>query len=266
MKEPSPELGRVVFGDERVVWVLKHIEQLALRNADRAITVTEALKQRFAERGARGDRITVVLTGNPADFHQLGDTPARGPEDRSFTLITHGTIEDRYGHDTILQALALVRDELPDLRFVFTGRGRGLPRVLELIDQLGLNDIVRFEGMVSENRLNELLRSADVGIVSQKASSYSHLVHTNKMVDFWTFGLPTIHSRLHAVADQYGEGPLEFYEPDDPQDLARAIRQLHYDSDRRAELVENGRRALREHGWEVQRRVYLGVYDELLAA
>jgi glycosyltransferase involved in cell wall biosynthesis len=266
LKEPAPELGRVVFGDERVVWVLKRIEQLALRLADRAITVTDALKQRFAERGARADRITVVLTGNPAALHHLDDTPVRGPQDDSFTLISHGTIEDRYGHDTILRAVALVRDELPDLRVVFTGRGSGVPRMLELIDELGLSDIVRFDGMVSDDRLNELLMAADVGIVSQKASSYSHLVHTNKMVDFWNFGLPVIHSRLRAVVEHYGEGPLEFYEPDDAEDLARAIRRLHGDPERRSELVDKGRLALEENGWDVQRRVFLGVYDELLAA
>ena len=59
-----------------------------------------------------------------------------------------------------------------------------------------LQDVVRFDGWVSRARLIDILRSADVGIVAQKASPYSHLVHTNKMVDYWIFGLPVIASRL----------------------------------------------------------------------
>ena len=37
--------------------------------------------------------------------------------------MAHGAIEDRYGHDTIVHAARRLRDELPDLRVVFTGRG-----------------------------------------------------------------------------------------------------------------------------------------------
>jgi len=264
LKEPAPELGEVVFGDERVVQVLKRVERLALRSADRSITVTEALRQRFAERGASVDRMTVVLTGAPAELHVSAGVPERPDDDETFTIISHGTIEERYGHDTILRAVALVRAELPELRVVFTGRGSGITSMLELVDRLGLGDIVQFEGMVSYDRLNDLLAAADLGIVSQKASDYSHLVHTNKMVDFWIFGLPVIHSRLRAVYEHYGEGPLEYYEPGDPQDLARAIRRVHDDPARRAQLVAKGRLALRENGWAVQRKVYLGVYEELL--
>ncbi len=124
---------------------------------------------------------------------------------------------------------------------------------------------MRFEGFVSRERLNDLLHTADVGIVAQKASPYSHLVHTYKMVDYWIFGLPVIASRLHATADVYDESVIEYYEPGDPVDLARAIKRLHDDPARRAELAENGRRAEKELGWSVQREKYLGVFDAVMA-
>lgn len=264
LKEPAPELAKVVFGGGPIVRVLERVEQWALKFADRALTVTEPLKQRYAVRGARADRITVVLTGAPPEIHLAGGKPTETGAKEGFTIISHGTIEERYGHDTILEAVALLRDELPDIRVVFTGRGSGEAAMLAMIDRLNVGDVVRFEGMVSLDRLNELLATSDVGVVSQKASDYSHLVHTNKMVDFWIFGLPVIHSRLRAVYEYYGDKVLEYYEPGDARDLARAIRRLYADAGRRAELAANGRAALREHGWDVQRKIYLGVYEELL--
>jgi hypothetical protein len=47
-------------------------------------------------------------------------------------------------------------------------------------------------------------------------------------------------------------------------DLAQAIKRLHDDRGRLAELAANGRLAQARNGWGVQRGVYLGVYDALL--
>jgi glycosyltransferase involved in cell wall biosynthesis len=133
------------------------------------------------------------------------------------------------------------------------------------IAEADVGDVVSFEGWVSDDRLRELLHSADAGIVAQKATPYSHLVSTNKMVDYWIFGLPVIASRLRAVSELCDAGTLEFYEPGDPEDLARAIRHLHDDRARREELARNGRRAEQELGWTVQRQKYLGVFDALMS-
>jgi glycosyltransferase involved in cell wall biosynthesis len=178
--------------------------------------------------------------------------------------MAHGAIEDRYGHDAIVAAAKLLRDELPDLRVVFTGRGSNEDELRRLIDESGMGDIVRFEGFVSRERLNDLLHTADVGIVAQKASPYSQLVHTYKMVDYWIFGLPVIASRLHATADVYDDSVIEYYEPGDPADLARAIKRLHDDPARRDELAANGRHAEKHSGWTVQQERFLAVYDALL--
>jgi glycosyltransferase involved in cell wall biosynthesis len=123
---------------------------------------------------------------------------------------------------------------------------------------------VRFEGWVTRERLDELLAHADVGIVAQKASPYSHLVTTNKMIDYWIFGLPTIASRLRSVSAAYDESVLEYFEPGDASSLADAILRLHDDPERRAELARNGRAALRISGWDAQEALFLEVYDSLL--
>ena len=265
MNEPTPELFETLYGSERLKRALESVEQHALRFADQAITVTERLKRRYIERGADPDRITVVLNGADPGI-RLADwsPPSIRDEKEHFTLICHGAIEDRYGQETIVRAAALLRDELPDLRVIFTGRGSFVPEMLALIDELGVGDIIRFEGWVSRLKLNDFLSSADVGIVAQKASPYSHLVHTNKMVDYWILALPVIASRLQAVSDLYDDSELEYYEPGDPVDLARAIRRLHDDPERREELIRNGRAAQERNGWAVQRPIFLGVYESLL--
>jgi glycosyltransferase involved in cell wall biosynthesis len=264
MHEPMPELAETLFGPGRVSRILARIEQRALAFADHAFAVTEPLKQRYVERGAEADRITVVLNGvDPAV--RFGDwTPSPNGHARRFTVICHGAVIDRYGQDTIVEAARLVRDELPDLRVVLTGRGSMVDELNRMIAAGGLEDVVSFEGWVSHDRVNDLLHAADAGIVAQKASPYSHLVHTNKMVDYWLFGLPVIASRLRAVCELYGDDTLEYYTPGDPVDLARAIRRLHDDPARREQLAHNGRLAETRNGWAVQRKSYLAPFVEVM--
>jgi glycosyltransferase involved in cell wall biosynthesis len=264
MQEPTPELAATLFGRKWLTSFLSRIEQWSIRFADHTVTVTEQLKQRYVERGASADRITVVLNcADPGIFLENWSPPPAGAKS-GFVAVCHGTIEDRYGQDTIIDAARILRDELPDLRVVITGRGSRDEALADAIAHYGLQDVVRFEGWVSQARLNEILYSADVGIVAQKASPYSHLVHTNKMVDYWIFGLPVIATRLRAVSELYDDRFVEYYEPGDAADLAAAIRRLHADTARRAELAQNGKLAQLENGWATQRIIYLGVFNSLL--
>ena len=264
MHEPMPELAQTLFGPGLVSRILGWVEQRALAFADHAFAVTEPLKQRFVERGAAADRITVVLNGvDPAT--RFGDwAPSPNGNGQGFSVICHGAVMDRYGQDTIVEAARLLRDELPDLRVVLTGRGPMVEELQRMIAAYGLGDVVSFEGWVSHDRMNQLLHAADAGIVAQKASPYSHLVHTNKMVDYWLFGLPVIASRLRAVSELYGDDTLEYFAPGDPVDLARAIRRLHDDTARREQLQRNGRLAEERNGWAVQRESYLTPFAEVM--
>lgn len=264
MQEPTPELATTIFGPTWVTGVLARIEQWAIRFADHTVTVTDQLKQRYIERGAAADRITVVL--NCVDPHAMLPDRSHPPAtaESGFVVVCHGTIEDRYGQDTIIGAASLLRDEMPDLRVVITGLGSGTGKMMRDITDRGLRDVVRYEGWVSQDRLREILCSADIGVVAQKSSPYSHLVHTNKMVDYWIFGLPVIASKLRAVSELYDARFIEYFEPGDEAGLAAAIRRLRADPERRAELAENGKLAQLRNGWAAQRISYLKVFDDLL--
>ncbi len=264
LREPTPELAETLFGPGWITDLLVRLEQWSIRFADHTITVTDQLKQRYVERGAEPDRITVVLNGADPRTMLADWSPGPAAVKSEFTAVCHGTIEDRYGHDTIIEAARLLRDEMPDLRVVITGRGSLSGRVPKMVADNGAEDVVRFEGWVSPSCLNDILHSADAGIVAQKSSPYSNLVHTNKMVDYWMFGLPVIASRLRATAETYDDDVMEYFEPGDARQLAAAIRRLRSDPERRAKLAANGRLALLRNGWDTQRPVYLSAFAAAL--
>jgi glycosyltransferase involved in cell wall biosynthesis len=266
MYEPMPELWATKFSSPWPSAILRWIAQWSIAYADAVITVTQPLKESLVAHGADPGKITVVL--NVPDPALFGPQPApNGTAVRpgELTLICHGAIEERYGHDTMVQAVQLLRDRWPGLRLIITGDGGFREELEALIARAGLQDRVQYLGYLPLAALVEQLQHADVGLVAQKASPYSHLVHTGKMYDFLAFGKPVLASRLNAVRAYFDDASLAYFEPGNAQDLARAISELLECPDKRRTLVENSQRLYAQYRWECQRETYLAVYRRWLS-
>jgi glycosyltransferase involved in cell wall biosynthesis len=281
MYEPTPELWATRMGlkntadlerasllQRATIRLLRWIEQASLRYAHAAFAVTQQLKDNYVAHGADADKITVVL--NVPDPHLFGweseateSSHQTAADNSHFTLICHGAIEERYGHDNMLQAVAALRSSIPGLQLRITGFGSYRDELVAQIESLGLQEHVKYLGYVSLDQLVAELRQADAGIVAQKASAYSHLVHTGKMYDYLTFGKPVIASRLRAVNAYFDEDSLCFFKPGDAEDLARAIQEMFRQPDKRMSLSRNAGRLYEEYRWEKQRERYWATYAKL---
>ena len=262
MKEPSPELAETLFASSLVPRIYRFIEGRVLRYADLVFTVTEDLKEVYVARGADARKIRVVLNG-PDPRHWQAPA-ASVPTAPGFTAVCHGSIEDRYGHDVIVNAVHLVRDRLPDLRVRIAGQGTKAAEVERLIAELGVGDKVQLLGWLDHEELERELRQADVGLVAQRSSPYSNLVHTIKMYDYMLLGKPVVASRLRSTGRYFDETTVRYFRPDDPADLAEALVELHDCPERRRSLAEAGARRHEQLGWVTQRKALIDGYHDLL--
>jgi glycosyltransferase involved in cell wall biosynthesis len=263
MQEPAPELAETKYGSRRLARLLGAVEQAALRYADLAVTVTEDLKERYVARGADPDKIVVVLNG-PDARHLLEHRGDTAPDPDWFTAVCHGLVDERYGHDTMVRAVGLARDRIPHLRLRITGTGDYVPGLQRLIEQEGLQDRVEYLGWLELPELVAQLCAADVGIVAQKASPYSNLVHTNKMYEYMLLGIPVVAGRLRSTARYFGDDAVQYFEPGSAESLADALVALSRDPVRRRALVAAARERCRTFGWTAQREIYLSAYARLL--
>jgi glycosyltransferase involved in cell wall biosynthesis len=262
MQEPVPELWKTQR-NTRPPRILALVEQAALAYADRVFTVTQQLKDTYVSRGADPEKITVMLNVPESSYLDLGEPPLQ-PDPDTFTLICHGAIEERYGHDTILKAMARIKDQAPNLRLKILGRGSYLEEFLALIKELDLQEQVDYLGFVSLDQMVRELQTSDVGIVAQKSSPYSNLVHTNKMYEFIALGKPVIASRLKSVEAYFHDQALRYFEPANPDSLSEAILDLYHHPEKRRSLVEHAEKLYQQYQWAQQRERYLSVYRSLL--
>ncbi|SFL88487.1 Glycosyltransferase involved in cell wall bisynthesis [Geodermatophilus ruber] len=263
LQEPTPELGKTKYGSALLVRLLRFIEQAAIRFADLVVTVTDDLKETYVARGADPDKIVVVLNG-PDARHLLEHRTDAPPDPAWFTAVCHGFVDERYGHDTMVRAVRLAADRIPNLRLRIMGTGEYLPEVQRLIDEEGVRDRVQYLGWLEMPELVAELCAADVGIVAQKSSPYSNLVHTNKMYEYMLLDVPVVASRLRSTARYFGDDAVQYFEPGSAESLADALVGLHENPDRRRALVAAARERCRAFGWTAQKEIYLAAYAALL--
>jgi glycosyltransferase involved in cell wall biosynthesis len=264
LHEPIPEFFASRYGvghDHPVVRALCRLEQASIRFADATITCTTLMRDAFAARGARKDKLQVVHDGADERVFTV-DGHASADGSAGFTLICHGTVEERYGLDTVIRAVALLRPELPGLRFEVIGQGSYLPALEELARELGVEDSVYFSRrFVPGPVLVSAIAAADVGVVAMKRDAFRDLTLCGKLFDFITMRKPVIASRTRSVEQYFDEKCLRFFTSDDPLDLARAIRDLHADPELRREMVERAAMANEPYRWPHGRQRYLEIIE-----
>lgn len=267
LHEVMPEFFATKFGrpiSHPAVKLVVAAERLSIKLADHALTCTEQMRDAFVSRGAPAEKITVILNSADENVFRVDDSARPSSADR-FTLVCHGSIEERYGLDVVVEALALLPDELSDIHFDIYGDGAFRPCLERLAEDRGLADRVHFsQGFVPMEELLAGLRAADAGVVAMKQDAFRDLTHCNKMYEFLALRLPVISSRTRSVAAYFSDAALEYFRPGDPQDLAAAIRRVHDDAEHRRRLVEAGTSELAPYRWEKQRERYQYVVAGLL--
>jgi glycosyltransferase involved in cell wall biosynthesis len=264
LHEPTPELWLTKFGGRKgfVYWLQVKMEQWSIWYSHRCITVTETLRQRFRERGADISKISVVSNVCNNQIFSAGDTSPDRNHDR-FTLITHGLIDERVGHETVIEAVAMVRDKIPGIHYEICGGGEYEQALKTRVHDMGCDDSVSFLGYLPFSELLTKLKQTDVGVVPMQRNPYSELIDTNKMYELISLRRPVIASRLRGVEANFDETCVKLFEPGNANELAECILDLYNNPDQIIPLVENAyARMQTKNSWEKARRTLLdNVHD-----
>lgn len=264
MHEPMPELFTTKFGENRYPSVARLIalnEQLSIRFAHKVLTVNQAILERFVERGARADKLSVIR--NVPDESLVREPRSNGVVEE-LVLINHGTINRHYGQDVLVRAMPILRERVPSLRLFIVGDGENAARIRAMARELDCEEIVTFTGMVPMADVGTFIQKAHIGIVPLLRTPFAELCQPNKIFEYILHQKPVIISRSRAIEESFDEDCVMFFEPGDHEELAHCVLSLHRDKDRRQSLVRNAYGRYQSMRWQEAKREYVGIYDGLL--
>lgn len=263
MHEPSPELLLTKRSDqasERMLHLQIFIEKMAIRYADRVITVNNTIRQRFIERGASAEKLAVVRNVPTDDF---GDNVTSFEPHSGFVIMTHGTLQPRYGQEVILHALPRIRDAFDSVRLIIAGSGETQSELEELAVDLHCDDITEFTGFVSREKIAELISKADVGIVPLLPGPFAELCQPNKLFEYIALKTAVVASRLPAIEESFDTNCIRFFEAGDAAGLADAVIDLGRDAALRASLAEQAYTVYQGLRWSRVGKEYVHIVHSL---
>jgi glycosyltransferase involved in cell wall biosynthesis len=274
LHEPIPELFETMFEGRwytpAFVTLVTIVEEMSIAFADHCFTVTEEMKRNYVSRGANPDKITVIVNVPDDRYFRLEryehlrskveaikrDERARGV----FRVVTHGSIEERYGFDTIVRAVAVAKERVPGIEFRFMGGGSHLSNVLALARELGVEERVHYLGFVPFDQMVEEILLADVCVVAVEKNPYSVLVHTNKMFEYMALEKPVIMSRLGAVAAYMSDDAALYFESGSHAELAECLVEAARDQQANEARVRRATALYAKHRWDNEKLLYLDRY------
>lgn len=262
-------LGRKRLGAQYACWAHGEDIALAMESREMALWTRKISRQSlgmFANSkhtaqmlyaiGVPEDRTYVITPGvdtrvftpeiNGSEFR------ARHAPNGEPLLLSIGRLQRRKGFDLGIKAVAVLKNTMPDIRYVIVGGGEDEGYLKALVDQCGVSENVTVVGQVPSGDLPKYYSACDF------------FVHPNRIegVDVEGFGIVFLEAAATAKAviggDSGGVREAVLHEKtgllvsgEDVEELSEAMRKLIEDRAYCAELGRNGRqRVLDELTWD----------------
>jgi glycosyltransferase involved in cell wall biosynthesis len=155
----------------------------------------------------------------------------------------HGLVAQMKGLETFIRMIPLVKEKMPQTRFVIVGEGPALPKIKRLAEQLQLGTALQFTGWVPFKDIPNYLVEATIGIPCRSGNLGNHFVVTTALLQYWAMGKPVVAPDMEAMRDsvKHGVNGLLF-RPDDPQSLAKNILHLLENPSLSQSMADEGRK------------------------
>lgn len=226
----------------------KKKEEALARVFDRTVVVTEEAREDLVERsGVERSRVLVMPNTVSREFFTAArvDEELVGRFRENFVLLYLGDTGLRRGLLTAIEGLTLLKGRIPVLKLVIVGSNSTDEVLRSKVADLGLEDMVSFEGWQDEKMFPSYLTAADVCISPLLRNPHHDTTLANKLFQYMAFSKPILASDVRAqdnMIQQSSSGLV--HRSGDAGDFAEKCLKLYEDRGKRRILGQNGKRFL----------------------
>jgi len=229
--------GLGMVGRGVLLRAMRGVERLALRRADVVLPLSEGMRRELVRLGVDGRVELLPIWVDPRKVFPLPAPPADPP-----TVAYMGNLGRKQDLMQILDCAALLLIRRPEVRVVIRGAGQQAKLLRDEAARRGLAN-VRFEALVSHERLNESLAAAHVHLVPQAPSGANFAV-PSKAYSVMAAGRPFVATAAPGTPLWELQRETEAFvcvPPREAEALASALLRLIDAPDLRARMGARGR-------------------------
>jgi len=237
------------------------MENYVIKKVDHIIVVVEESKDRLMKKGVSGKKISIVSnTPDLAIFNKpLLDTEEKFPG--KFKMLYVGYVNGGRGLDTVIKAIPLIMEQLPDFHLVIAGDGEYLDDLKNMSLELGVGEHVSFLGWIDSKLVPAYIYSSDVCVVPHDATEFVNTTVPNKIFDYMACRKPIIVSNaapLERIVKETDCGLV--FNSRDVRDFADKVLVLQ-DPSIREKKGENGFEAIKsKYNWTRDAQILKNIF------
>jgi glycosyltransferase involved in cell wall biosynthesis len=201
--------------------------------------------------GIAGEKIVVVPVG--VDIERFEPLNITKSDDMKLVLYVGGLSREK-GLDILLKAFKLVVQELLNVKLLVIGKGSHEAYFKGMAKEMGIASYVEFLGFVPERELPRYYNMADVFVYPSRTAFGLMLLEA------MACGTPVIGVKRFQVPEYVGDAAI-LVEPNNIDQLAKAILRVLTDTNLQRSLREKGLQIARSYSWERAARMTWKVYS-----
>lgn len=246
------------------------IDSLAIRRADRLVTLTAAF-QHYVERvGLRAATTSAVVPDafDDALYYPRDREAARrvlGLDPASYTIVYAGLTFSYRGLDNLVRAFARVRREIPEAKLVLVG-GRDAEReaLAGLARALGVADALTLPGQRQASEIPDYLAAADVLVVPGTVSGLN--ASPLKLFEYAAMERPVVAVESAALREILGTDGAIYFAAGDEAALAGALARSLTDPTVSSQMAARARVRVAPHTYRARAAAIVAVAAEVARA
>ena len=180
-----------------------------------------------------------------------------------FIFLYPGTLNWHQGLDIAIKSFAIIHSEFPRAQFHIYGEGPARNSLIELCQELHVEENVIFKRMISAEEIPDIMAKADAGIVPKRNDSFGGDAFSTKTLEFMALEVPIILSRTRIDSFYFNDDIVRFFDPENVEDLAEAMREFLSNRKKRKHLAINAKKFVNLNNWETKKQIYLNLIDDL---
>ncbi|MGQ9678478.1 MAG: glycosyltransferase family 4 protein [bacterium] len=195
------------------------------------------------------------------DLNHFHPTDYRQRQNRDPTILFLGRLDKRKGIDVLLQALPLIKKSIPNIRLTVVGTGVMEQRCHQLIQHLGLSQVVQMHGPVHHKDIPLYYQNCDVYCSPALGGETQGVV----LLEALACGIPVVASDIPGYDETIKNGVDGIlFPPGDIKALSESLIQLISNDELKNKLIRNGLEKVKHYAWPVITQKTLNYYFELV--